>query len=56
MNNIFERLNENIPAIDRPRKWGIYSRKPGEENSRVHFHDFDEWYFVLEGKGKVKVG
>ena len=42
--------------IDEARSWGIYARNMGEANSPIHFHDYDEWYFVLEGAGTVRVG
>ena len=53
---IFERKQLDIPNMGQPRQWGIYARRPGEQNSKIHFHDFDEWYFVLEGRGRVRVG
>ncbi len=40
----------------RPRRWGIYHKEPGQEHSKVHFHDCDEWYVILEGTGRVKIG
>ena len=38
------------------RRWGIYHKEPGEEHSKLHFNDADEWYIILEGTGSIRVG
>ena len=40
----------------KPSRWGIYHKEPGQAHSKLHFHDCDEWYLVLEGTGTVRVG
>lgn len=53
---VYRSNGEKSLPIDEARTWGIYARKQGEANSPIHFHDYDEWYFVLEGSGTVRVG
>ena len=51
---IIQGLNADIPTNEYPH-WGLSQWRKGEKNiTESHYHDCDEYYFMIEGKCVLK--